>query len=135
MFRTFRDNRRVCYCLRTKEPTRNKRHRRTGIQLGALAHRLVNRRRRIGIAGAQLRLDGHESKLLRPDNTRRVGGGDERREPNDAYDGRFVGVVGFYRALERANWRTVVAIQPNQTQQLAINVGDLAISATVALKP
>lgn len=48
---------------------------------------------------------------------------------------RFVGVVGFYRALERANWRTVVAIQPNQTQQLAINVGDLAISATVALKP
>ncbi len=48
---------------------------------------------------------------------------------------RFVGVVGFYRALERANWRTVVAIQPNQTQQLAINVGDLAISATVTLQP
>lgn len=48
---------------------------------------------------------------------------------------RFLGVVGFYRDLERANWRTVVAIQPNQTQQLTINVGDLALSATVAVQP
>ena len=52
-----------------------------------------------------------------------------------AADTRFIGVVGFYRALERANWRTVVAIQPNQTQLLTISVGDLALAATVTVQP
>lgn len=50
-------------------------------------------------------------------------------------DTRFIGVVGIYRDLERANWRTVVAIQPNRTQTLAIRVGELGITATATVQP
>lgn len=50
-------------------------------------------------------------------------------------DTRFIGVVGFYRDLERANWRTVVAIQPNKTQALAITAGDLAVSVVNTVQP
>ena len=46
-----------------------------------------------------------------------------------------VSVVGIYRDLERANWRTVVAIQPNRTQTLALRVGELGITATATVQP
>lgn len=46
-------------------------------------------------------------------------------------DTRFIGVVGVYRDLERATWRTVVAVQPGKAQTLTIRAGELIISATV----
>lgn len=45
---------------------------------------------------------------------------------------RFVGVFGAYRDLDRAKWRSVVAVQPNQKQRIMINADELAISVTVA---
>ncbi len=44
---------------------------------------------------------------------------------------RFVGVFAAYRDLERARWRTVVAVQPNQAQKLTIRADGLALSAQV----
>ena len=49
-----------------------------------------------------------------------------------AAETRFIGVVGVYRDLERATWRTVVAVQPNKAQTLTIRAGELAVSASVA---
>jgi type VI secretion system protein VasD len=44
---------------------------------------------------------------------------------------RFIGVVGAYRDLERANWRAVAAVQPNKPQKVKISAGELAVSVTV----
>jgi type VI secretion system protein VasD len=44
---------------------------------------------------------------------------------------RFVGVLAAYRDLEHARWRAVVPIQPGKKQQIVIQAGELAVSATV----
>jgi type VI secretion system protein VasD len=44
---------------------------------------------------------------------------------------RFIGVVAAYRDLERATWRSVVAVQPNQKQRLVIRARESAIEATI----
>ncbi|MBI5255434.1 MAG: type VI secretion system lipoprotein TssJ [Burkholderiales bacterium] len=44
-------------------------------------------------------------------------------------DTRFIGVIGAYRNLERANWRVVVPVQPGKNHTLTIRAGDLALSA------
>ena len=49
-----------------------------------------------------------------------------------APDTRFLGVVGAYRDLEHARWRTVVPITPNQPQKVTVTAGELAIEATVS---
>lgn len=46
-------------------------------------------------------------------------------------DTRFIGVVGAYRNLERANWRAIVAVQPGKAQTLTIRAADLAVSAEI----
>ncbi len=47
-------------------------------------------------------------------------------------DTKFIGVMAAYRDLERATWRAVVAVQPNQAQKLTIRADELAVSATIA---
>lgn len=44
---------------------------------------------------------------------------------------RFIGVVGAYRSLERANWRAIVAVQPGKPQILTIRAAELAVSAEI----
>lgn len=43
-------------------------------------------------------------------------------------DTRFVGVLAAYRNLERARWRTAVAIPPHRTTRLTITAGALGIA-------
>jgi len=45
---------------------------------------------------------------------------------------RFVGVFGAYRNLEQATWRSIAAVQPGQSQKIAIRAEPLAVSATVS---
>ena len=49
-----------------------------------------------------------------------------------APDTRFLGVVGAYRDLEHAKWRSVVPITPNKPQKVTITAGELAIEASVS---
>lgn len=44
---------------------------------------------------------------------------------------RFIGVIAFYRNLERATWRAVVPVAPNKTQKLVVRADRLALSATL----
>jgi type VI secretion system protein VasD len=46
-------------------------------------------------------------------------------------DTHFLGVMAAYRDIEHAKWRTIVAIQPAQAQQVTIRVGELTVEATV----
>jgi len=45
---------------------------------------------------------------------------------------RFLGVFGAYRNLEQATWRSIAAVQPGQSQKIAIRAEPLAVSATVS---
>jgi type VI secretion system protein VasD len=49
-----------------------------------------------------------------------------------APDTRFLGVVGAYRDLEHAKWRSVVPIVPNQPHKVTVTAGELAIEAMVS---
>jgi type VI secretion system protein VasD len=44
---------------------------------------------------------------------------------------RFLGVMAAYRDVEHARWRSIVAIQPGQVQQVTIRAGELAVEAAV----
>jgi type VI secretion system protein VasD len=44
---------------------------------------------------------------------------------------RFLGVLAVYRDLERATWRTFVAVQPGKEHALTLRADRLAISATL----
>lgn len=48
-----------------------------------------------------------------------------------APDTRFIGVVAAFRDLERSRWRSVVAIQPGQKQQLLIRAAELSVDASI----
>ena len=45
---------------------------------------------------------------------------------------RFIGVLGAYRDLDHAKWRSVVALQLGQKQRIVISAEELSITATVA---
>jgi type VI secretion system protein VasD len=45
-------------------------------------------------------------------------------------DTRFLGVIGAFRDVEHAKWRSSVAIQPGQQQKIVIRAGELAVEAT-----
>jgi len=45
---------------------------------------------------------------------------------------RFLGVVAAFRDLEHSKWRSVVAIQPGQKQQVVIRAGELSVDAAVS---
>ena len=49
-----------------------------------------------------------------------------------AAETRFLGVFAAYRDLDRASWRSVVAIVPGQKQRIVISAEELSISATVS---
>jgi type VI secretion system protein VasD len=69
-----------------------------------------------------------------------VGKEEYRLEPGEskafsktlAPETRFLGVLASYRDVEHAKWRSVVTIQPQQTQQVNIRAGALAVEATSA---
>lgn len=44
---------------------------------------------------------------------------------------RFIGVLAVYRDLERATWRTSVAVQPGKEHTLTLRADRLAVSATL----
>ena len=46
-------------------------------------------------------------------------------------DTRFLGVVAAFRDLEHSKWRSVVAIQPGQKQQVVIRAGELSVEAAI----
>jgi type VI secretion system protein VasD len=46
---------------------------------------------------------------------------------------RYIGVLAAFRDVERAQWRSVVAIQPGKKQNIVIRVSELSV--TVALAP
>ena len=45
-------------------------------------------------------------------------------------DTRFIGVIGAYRNLERATWRALVPIKPNQSQKISVRADALTLTAT-----
>ena len=44
---------------------------------------------------------------------------------------RFIGVMAAFRDIERAQWRSVVALQPGKKQKLVIRASELSVTATV----
>jgi type VI secretion system protein VasD len=44
---------------------------------------------------------------------------------------RFLGVVAAFRDVEHSKWRSSVAIQPGQKQQVVIRAGELSVEASV----
>jgi type VI secretion system protein VasD len=48
-----------------------------------------------------------------------------------AADTRFIGVLGAYRDLERAVWRTVATVQPGRAQRLTLRADRLALALTI----
>lgn len=48
-------------------------------------------------------------------------------------DTRFLGVLGAYRELDRARWRSVVPIEANRTQRVLVQADALAITATTTV--
>jgi type VI secretion system protein VasD len=47
-------------------------------------------------------------------------------------DTRFLGVLAAYRDVEHARWRSVVAVQPGQKNDVVIRANELAIEAAVS---
>jgi type VI secretion system protein VasD len=47
-------------------------------------------------------------------------------------DTRFLGVLAAYRDVEHARWRSVVAVQPGQKNNVVIRVNELAIEAAAS---
>jgi type VI secretion system protein VasD len=56
----------------------------------------------------------------------------ERDKAELAPEVKFIGVMGAFRDLERAQWRSVVAVLPGQKQRVTIRADGLALSVTVA---
>jgi type VI secretion system protein VasD len=46
-------------------------------------------------------------------------------------DAHFLGVIGAFRDVDRAQWRSVVAVDPKKNQQVVIHAAALAVEATV----
>jgi type VI secretion system protein VasD len=46
-------------------------------------------------------------------------------------DTRFIGVLGAFRNLERAVWRSVAAVQPGRAQRLTLRADSLALTLTI----
>ncbi len=68
---------------------------------------------------------GREEIMLNPGETRPVG-------KTLAPETRFIGVFGAFRDLERARWRTVVAVEPGKKNNLVVRADDRSIGASVS---
>ena len=49
-----------------------------------------------------------------------------------ALDTRFLGVVAAYRDVEHAKWRSIVAVQPGQMNNLVIRANELSVEAAMS---
>jgi type VI secretion system protein VasD len=47
-----------------------------------------------------------------------------------APDTRFIGVLGAFRDLEHARWRSVLPVQPGRKQEIVIRADELSVAAT-----
>lgn len=68
---------------------------------------------------------GREEFVLRPGETRPW-------EKTVATDAKFIGVVAAFRDIERARWKTLVAIKPNVKNIVTIQASEIAVTAKVA---
>jgi len=68
---------------------------------------------------------GREEFILNPGDSRPL-------NKKAAPETRFVGVLAAYRDLDRAKWRSVIAIQPGQKQRIVISAEELSITATAS---
>jgi len=66
-----------------------------------------------------------EEFVLRPGETRPW-------EKTVAPDAKFIGVVAAFRDIERARWKTLVAIKPNVKNIVTIQASEIAVTAKVA---
>jgi type VI secretion system protein VasD len=71
-------------------------------------------------------LVSREEIILQPGETRPVAA------KTLAPEVKFIAVMGAFRDLEHAQWRSVVAVLPGQKQRVAIRADALSISVTVA---
>lgn len=44
---------------------------------------------------------------------------------------KFIGVLAAFRDIERARWKSIVAVKPNATNQLSIRADDVAVDSKV----
>ena len=47
---------------------------------------------------------------------------------------RFIGVMAAYRDIERARWKTLIAVKPNMKNVITIKADDITISGSVVLQ-
>ena len=63
-----------------------------------------------------------EEFVLRPGETRPW-------EKTVAPDAKFIGVIAAFRDIERARWKTLVAIKPNVKNVITIQAGEISVTA------
>ncbi|NML18270.1 type VI secretion system lipoprotein TssJ [Azohydromonas caseinilytica] len=73
-------------------------------------------------------LVAREEFMLAPGSSRPI-------ERTLAPEVRFIGVLGAFRDLEHATWRSVLPVEPNRTQQVRIQAQGLRLAATVQVQP
>lgn len=67
---------------------------------------------------------GREEFTLRP-------GGMQRWDKAVGPEVRFIGVIAAFRDIERARWKTLIALQPNLSNTVAIKVDEITVTGTV----
>lgn len=67
-------------------------------------------------------MGAREEFILRPGETKQW-------DKTTAPDTKFIGVMAAFRDIERARWKSIVAIQPNAKNTLAIRADDIGIEA------
>ncbi|HEY0857656.1 MAG TPA: type VI secretion system lipoprotein TssJ [Albitalea sp.] len=70
-------------------------------------------------------MGAREEFILRPGETRQW-------DKTTAPDTKFIGVMAAFRDIERARWKSIVAIKPNVKNTLAIRADDIGIEAKAA---
>ncbi|WP_157269384.1 type VI secretion system lipoprotein TssJ [Azohydromonas aeria] len=73
-------------------------------------------------------LVAREELVLAPDSTRPL-------QRTLAPETRFIGLLGAFRDLEHATWRSVLPVMPHRTQRLRIRAEGSRLAATVELQP
>ncbi len=70
-------------------------------------------------------MGSREEFVLRPGETKRW-------EKTVAPDTKFIGVMAAFRDIERARWKTLVAVKANVKNVISIQASDIAVSATAS---
>ena len=48
---------------------------------------------------------------------------------------RFVGVIAAFRDIDRAQWKTTLAVKPNATNVMTLNIDEVAVGGTASVTP